>query len=68
MIMKDYCESMQGLLAAWRANVQKLLMIAEAMSGLAPSETDRQQREDMQSLIDELGKVSELLKQECFVA
>ncbi len=68
MIMKEYCESMQRQLAAWRANVEKLLTIADALAGLAPSPDDHQQRESMQSLIEDIGRVTEMLKQECLVA
>ena len=31
MIVKEYCESMDKQLAAWRGNVGKLLVITETM-------------------------------------
>ncbi len=68
MIMREYCDSMERQLAAWRGNVQKLLMIAETLTGPTPSADEYQQREDLQSLIDDIGKAAELLKQECLVA
>ncbi len=68
MIVKEYCESMERQLAAWQANVRKLLMVAEAVSGMAPSVNVDRQRENLQSLVDDIGKTAELLKQECLVA
>lgn len=68
IIVKEYCESMEKQFAAWRANVEKLLLISEALQGLTPSTDEHRQREDLQSLIDEIGKAAELLKQECLVA
>ncbi len=68
MIVQEYCTSMNRQLAAWRANVQKLLVISEALSGATPSANENQQREDLQTLIDDIGKVAEMLKQECLVA
>ncbi len=69
MIVKEYCESMNRQLVAWRANVEKLLLIAEALLGSSPpSADDHQQREKLQSLIDDIGRVADMLKQECLVA
>ncbi len=68
MIVKEYCESMGKQLAVWRSNVEKLLFIAEALPGLTPSAEGHTQRKDLQTLIDDIGKVAELLKQECLVA
>jgi hypothetical protein len=68
IIVKEYCESMEKQFAAWRANVEKLLLISEALQGLTPSTDEHRQREDLQSLIDEIGKAAELLTQECLVA
>ncbi len=68
MIVQEYCESMNRQLAAWRENVRKLLVISEALSGATPSVKENQQREDLQTLIDDIGKVADMLKQECLVA
>ena len=68
MIVKEYCESMEKQFAMWRANVEKLVFISEALQGSTPSTDVHQQREDLQSLIDDIGKAAELLKQECLVA
>ncbi len=67
MIVKEYCESMDKQLAAWRANVEKLLLIAENLSG-KDRQTDERQRKELQSLIADIGKVSDLLKYECLPA
>ncbi len=67
MIVKEYCGSMQKQLAAWRANVQKLLMIAEALSGEDP-QADTKRIEDLKSLIQDIGKASDMLKYECLIA
>ncbi len=68
MIVQEYCESMNRQLAAWRENVRKLLVISESLSGISPSANEHQQREDLQTLIDDIGKVAEMLKKECLVA
>jgi CRISPR/Cas system-associated endonuclease Cas3-HD len=67
MIVKEYCESMQKQLAAWRANVQKLLLIAEAVEGKDRQEGARQIA-NLQAIIHDLGKVSDMLKYECLPA
>lgn len=67
MIVKEYCESMDKQLAAWRANVQKLLLIAEQLPGKDPRDDERQYK-NLQSLIDDIGRVSQLLKNECMPA
>ncbi len=68
MMVKEYCESMNRQLAAWRANVEKLLLIAEALRDSTPPVDDHRQREKLQSLIDDIGRVADMLKQECLVA
>ncbi len=68
MVVQEYCASMNRQLAAWRANVEKLLLIVEALPDLTQPADEHRQREELQSLIDDLGKVAELLKQECLVA
>ncbi len=67
MIVKKYCESMEKQLVAWRSNVQKLLMIAETVTGKG-SQADAKQIEDLKSLIQDIGKVSDRLKEECLAA
>jgi len=67
MIVKEYCESMQKQLAAWRANIQKLLLIAEALQGKDRQE-DARQIANLQAIIHDLGKVSDMLKYECLPA
>ncbi len=68
MIVKEYCENMNRQLVAWRANVEKLLLIAEALRDSTPAADDHRQREELQSLIDDIGRVAGMLKQECLVA
>lgn len=68
MIVREYCDSMEKQLVAWRANVQKLLIIRETVAGPAPTADDNKQKEDLQTLMDDIGKVAELLKEECLVA
>jgi hypothetical protein len=67
MIIKEYCDSMEKQLAAWRANVEKLLVIAENLP-TKDLQADARQRENLQSLVDDIGKVSELLRYECMPA
>ena len=67
MIVKEYCESMGKQLAAWRSNVQKLLLIAEQLPGKY-EQADVRRQKALQSIIDDLGSVSELLKKECMPA
>ena len=67
MIVKKYCESMDKQLAAWRTNVEKLLLIAENLSGKDP-QADERERKELQSLVADIGKVSEHLKYECLPA
>lgn len=67
MIVKEYCDRMEKQLAAWRANVEKLLIIAENLQG-KDREADERQRKNLQSLIADIGKVSEHLKYECLPA
>jgi hypothetical protein len=67
MIVKEYCESMEKQLTAWRANVQKLLLIAEALQGKDRLENARQ-IENLQSIIHDLTRVTDRLKYECLPA
>jgi hypothetical protein len=67
MIVKEYCESMEKQLAAWRANVQKMLLIAETLQE-RDRQADARQVENLQSLIHDLAKVSDRLKYECLPA
>jgi len=67
MIVKEYCESMDKQLAAWRANVEKLMLIEKKLSGKDQQEDERQQKE-LQSLADDIARVSDLLKYECLPA
>jgi hypothetical protein len=67
MIVKEYCKSMDKQLAAWQSNVQKLLAIAEHLPGKDP-QTDERQRKELQSLVADIGRVSDLLKYECMPA
>jgi hypothetical protein len=67
MIVKEYCESMGRQLMAWQANFQKLLLLAERLPGKDRQENARQ-IENLQSLIHDIGKVSDLLKYECLPA
>ncbi len=68
MIVREYCDSMERQLAAWRANVEKLLIISETLAGPAPTADENKQKEDLQTLVDDICKVAELLKEECLVA
>jgi len=67
MIVKEYCESMDKQLTAWRANVEKLLLIAENLSG-KNSQAYERQRKELQSLVVDIGRVSNHLKYECLPA
>jgi hypothetical protein len=67
MIVKEYCESMNKQLVAWRANVERLLLIAENMQG-KDQQADERQRKELQSLVADIGRVSDLLKYECLPA
>jgi hypothetical protein len=67
MIVKEYCESMEKKLTVWRSNVEKLLLVAEQMSGSDP-EADVRRRQSLESLITDIGKVAERLKYECLPA
>jgi hypothetical protein len=67
MIVKEYCESMNKQLAAWRANVEKLLLIAKNLSG-KDQQTDERQQKELQSLVADIARVSGLLKYECLPA
>jgi hypothetical protein len=58
---------MDRQLAAWRSHVGKLLVIAETIPGKDPA-TDAKQIENLQSLIADIGSVSNLLKKECLPA
>ncbi len=68
MIVREYCDSMGKQLAAWRINIEKLLIISETVAGPVPTADERRQKEDLMSLIDDIGRVTELLKEECLVA
>ncbi len=67
MIVKEYCESMNKQLAAWRANVEKLLFITKNLS-VQDQQTEERQQEELQSLITDIARVSDLLKYECLPA
>ncbi len=67
MIVKEYCESMDKQLAAWRANVEKLLLIAKNLSE-KDQQTDERQQKELQSLVADIARVSALLKYECLPA
>ena len=67
MIVKEYCKSMDKQLAAWKANVEKLLVRADRLSG-KDRESDERRRTELQSLVDDIGRVSDLLKNECMPA
>ncbi len=68
MIVREYCDSMERQLADWRANVETLLIMSETVAGPAPTADENKQQEDLQALMDDIGKVAELLKEECLVA
>lgn len=65
--MKEYCDSMQKKLDAWRVNVQKLLVIAETLTG-GDAFAHARRIEDLQSLVQDIERVSLLLKRECLPA
>lgn len=67
MIMKDYCISMEKQLAAWRNNVNTLLLIAQNLPGKNRDEDARQKRE-LEVLISDLTRVAEQLRKECMPA
>jgi len=67
MIVKEYCESMNKQLAAWRANVEKLLFITKNLS-VQDQQTEERQQEELQSLITDIARASDLLKYECLPA
>ncbi len=67
MIVKDYCESMEHMLGAWKSNVKKLEVISEIVPEQDPAKKARQ-TENLQDIIDDLGRVTEMLKKECMPA
>ena len=67
MIVKEYCESMDKQLTAWRANVEKLLLISKNLPGKDQQADERQQKE-LQSLVADIARVSNLLRYECLPA
>jgi hypothetical protein len=67
MIVKEYCESMDKQLSAWRANVEKLLLIAKKLPG-KDQEADELQQKELQSLVADIARVSDLLRYECMPA
>jgi hypothetical protein len=54
VIVKEYCKSMDKQLAAWKANVEKLLVRADRLSG-KDRESDERRRTELQSLVDAEG-------------
>jgi hypothetical protein len=52
--VKEYCKSMDKQLAAWKANVEKLLVRADRLSG-KDRESDERRRTELQSLVDAEG-------------
>ena len=67
MIVKEYCENMDKQLAAWRTNVEKLMVITEKLPGKDQKEDERQIK-NLQLLIEDIGKASDHLKRECMPA
>ena len=67
MIVKEYCDNMEKLLAAWRNNITALLKISEAVPG-RDADADARQVENLKGLIEDLGRVQKLLKNECLPA
>jgi hypothetical protein len=60
----DYCRNLDNQLSAWKSNVETLMTVAEKMPGKDP-EADIRQIENVREVIQGLGNVKELLKQEC---
>jgi hypothetical protein len=58
---------MDKKLAAWRENVEKLLALEESLPAKDP-QADARQRKELQSLVADIGRASNLLKFECLPA
>lgn len=58
---------MDKQLTAWQANVEKLLLISKNLPGKDQQADERQQKE-LQSLVADIARVSDLLRYECLPA
>jgi hypothetical protein len=67
MGVKEYCNSMESQLAAWRNKIYELMRLAEKLP-VQDVDADAKRLKDMRSLIEDLGKAQELLKKECLPA
>ena len=64
MGIEAYYNSMEKKLAAWSRNVEVLLLVAKQLHGKNPID-DARQIENLQEVLQGLGKVRSLLKEEC---
>ena len=67
MILREYCDNMEKQLAAWKSNVNAMLTIAQNLPG-KNREADEKQKQELESLISDLGRVTDLLRKECMPA
>ncbi len=65
MGIMEYCESLQEQLTAWSNNVQLLLQILENLPSTV-RQADARQIENLQEIIQRLGKVMALLREKCY--
>lgn len=61
---EEYCRSLDKQLDAWKSNVETLRTITGKMPGKDP-EADARRLDNLREVIEGLGSVKELLKQEC---
>jgi len=67
MVVQEYCKRMERELDAWHTSVESLKKIMEELSN-KDRQAARQEIEKLQTIIEGLGNVINMLKKECLLA